>query len=232
MRVVTFGEALLRLSPPGPLRLEQARTLELWPAGAELNVAVGLARLGTEAAWVSVLPRGPLGELLLAHARSFGVNVSGVLRADGRMGLYFVELAEPPPPSRALYDRAGSAFAGLDPAAFDWPSLREGAAAFHVSGITAVLGEGCSRAAARAAGWDAGGTRAASSPSFRATEPIGAGDAFSAGFLHGLLTEGVERGLELGGVMAAVKQAVPGDAPVVGPEELELALEGDARMRR
>jgi 2-dehydro-3-deoxygluconokinase len=322
MRVVTFGEAMLRLSPPGRLRLEQARTLELWPAGAELNVAVGLARLGTDAAWVSLLPRGPLGELLLAHARSFGVDVSSVLRADGRMGLYFVELAEPPLPSRALYDRAGSAFAGLDPAGFDWPRLLDGAAAFHVTGITAALGEGCSRAtadalgAARAAGchtsydlnlrtllappeqWrerveavagsletllcslddaetvfglrgepgdvaerlreqlrieravvshrvpagdalrretvavDAGGRTAASSPSFRTAEPIGAGDAFAAGFVHGLLTDGVERALELGGVMGAVKQAVPGDAPVIGPEELELALEGDARMRR
>jgi sugar/nucleoside kinase (ribokinase family) len=76
------------------------------------------------------------------------------------------------------------------------------------------------------------GTTAASSPSFRGVEPIGAGDAFCAGFLQGLLTEGVQRGLELGGAMAAVKQAVPGDAPVVGAEELELALEGDARMRR
>lgn len=322
MRVVTFGEAMLRLSPPGRLRLEQTRTLELWPAGAELNVAVGLSRLGTEAAWVSVLPAGPLAEIVLAHARSFGVDVSGVIRAEGRLGLYFVEPAEQPLPGRALYDRAGSAFAGLDPGAFDWSRLLEGAAAFHVSGITAALGEGCARAAAgalaaaRAAGchtsydlnlrrllapaeeWrdrvqavagsldsllcslddasavfglegepaevaaglrerlgieravvshrvpagealrretvavDAGGTRAASSPPFRAVEPIGAGDAFAAGFLHGLLTEGVECGLELGGVMAAVKQAVPGDAPVVGAEELELALGGNARMRR
>jgi 2-dehydro-3-deoxygluconokinase len=323
MRVVTFGEAMLRLSPPGRLRLEQARTLELWPAGAELNVAVGLARLGSEAAWVSVLPLGPLGEIALAHARSFGVDVSGVRRADdGRMGLYFVEPAEPPLPGRALYDRSGSSFARLNPDAFDWPGLLEGASGFHVTGITPALGEGCARAtadalaAARSAGchtsydlnlrtllapperWreqvesvapsldtllcslddaaavfglqgalgdvatglrdrlgieravvscrmpaddglcresvavDGAATTAASSPSFRGVEPIGAGDAFSAGFLHGLLTEGVQRGLELGGAMAAVKQAVPGDAPVVGQEELELALEGDVRMRR
>lgn len=313
---------MLRLSPPGRMRLEQARTLELWPAGSELNVAVGLARLGSEAAWVSVVPRGALGEIVVAHARSFGVDVSGVLRADGRLGLYFAELAEPPLPSRALYDRAGTAFAGLDPRAFDWPALLAGAAAFHVSGITAALGDACARAAAdalaaaRAAGchtsydlnlrtllapperWrerveavagsldtllcsldDAGAvfglrgepaevagtlreqlrieravvsrrvpaggglrretvavgsgrTVGAASPPFRAAEPIGAGDAFAAGFLHGVLAEGVERGLELGGAMAAVKQAVPGDAPVVGPEELELALEGEARMRR
>jgi 2-dehydro-3-deoxygluconokinase len=321
-RAVTFGEAMLRLSPPGRLRLEQARTLEVWPAGAELNVAVGLARLGTEAAWVSVVPRGPLGELVAAHARSHGVDVGGVARAEGRLGLYFVETAEPPLPGRALYDRAGSAFAALDPDALDWPSLLEGAAAFHVTGITAALGDACERAvatalaAARTAGcltsydlnlrtllgpaegWrerldgvvesvdtlllsaddardvlgaegepaevagrlrgqlgidrvvvsrriaaeggmqrevaaaDGSGTTAARSPTFAGVQPVGAGDAFAAGFLHGLLTAGVERGLELGGAMAAVKQAVPGDAPVIGPEDLELALAGGARMRR
>jgi 2-dehydro-3-deoxygluconokinase len=322
-RVVTFGEAMLRLSPPGRMRLEQARTLELWPAGAELNVAVGLAQLGADAAWVSRLPPGPLAEIVRAHARSFGVDVSGVLRADeGRLGLYFVEVSEPPLASRALYDRAGSAFAHLDAGELDWPALLAGARAFHVTGITAALSESCARAvldglaAARAAGchtsydlnlrtllapparWrarleeaapsldtlvcsvedaaavlgvegapaevaaalrtrlgieravvsrrvpdgpamrresaaaDGDGAVETTSPPFRGSEPVGAGDAFCAGLLHGLLAVGVERGLELGGAMAAVKQAVPGDAPVVGPEELELALAGDPRMKR
>jgi 2-dehydro-3-deoxygluconokinase len=321
--VVTFGEAMLRLSPPGRLRLEQARTLEVWPAGAELNVAVGLARLGSEVAWVSRLPSNPLGEIVLAHARSFGIDVSGVLRAEeGRLGLYFVEVSEPPLASRALYDRTASAFSLLDPGELDWPSLLAGARAFHVTGITPALSDRCARAAAealaaaRAAGcatsydlnlrtrlappeqWrarleevagsvdtlvcsvedaaavlgvegapaevaaglrdllgieravvsrrvaegelmrretavvDGDGAAEAASPPFRASEPIGAGDAFCAGFLHGLLTGGVARGLELGGALAAVKQSVPGDAPVVGPEELELALAEDPRMRR
>jgi 2-dehydro-3-deoxygluconokinase len=324
-RVVTFGEAMLRLSPPGHLRLEQARTLEVWPAGAELNVAVGLARLGEDVAWVSRLPRNPLGEIVLAHARSFGIDVSGVLAADeGRLGLYFVEVSEPPLASRALYDRSASAFALLDPGDLDWPALLAGAQAFHVTGITPALSNACARAtadglrAARGAGcatsydlnlrtrlappeaWRARleevapsldtlvcsaedaaavlgvegspaevaerlrdqlaiervvvsrrvadgqvlrresaavdgtgtGTVEATSPPFRATEPVGAGDAFCAGLLHGLLTGDLERGLELGGAMAAVKQAVPGDAPVVGLEELELALAEDPRMRR
>ena len=322
-RVVTFGEAMLRLSPPGRLRLEQARTLEVWPAGAELNVAVGLAKLGEEVAWVSRLPRNPLGEIVLAHARSFGIDVSGVLAADdGRLGLYFVEVSEPPLASRALYDRSASAFALLDPAELDWAALLAGARALHVTGITAALSDGCARAAveafraARAAGcatsydlnlrtrlappedWRArleeaapsldmlvcsaedaaavlgvegspaevadrlhdrlgiervvvsrrvadgvslrretaavhgGGTVEATSPPFRATEPVGAGDAFCAGLLSGLLAGDLERGVELGGAMAAVKQSVPGDAPVVGLEELELALTENPRMRR
>jgi 2-dehydro-3-deoxygluconokinase len=321
--VVTFGEAMLRLSPPGRLRLEQARTLEVWPAGAELNVAVGLARLGRDVAWVSRLPAGPLGAIVLAHARSFGIDVSGVLQADdGRLGLYFVEISEPPLASRALYDRAASAFARLDPDELDWPALLAGARAFHVTGITSALSDACARAATdalRAAGaagcrttydlnlrtrlappahWrerlesdaalvdtlvcsledaravlglegapaevaaaarerlgiervvvsrrvpdpsgmrretvavDGDGTAEATSPPFRGSEPIGAGDAFCAGLIHGLLAGGVEQALELGGALAAVKQAVPGDAPVVGPEELELALADDPRMRR
>lgn len=321
--VVTFGEAMLRLSPPGRLRLEQARSLEVWPAGAELNVAVGLARLGSDVAWVSRLPANPLGEIVLAHARSFGIDVSGVLRAeDGRLGLYFVEISEPPLASRALYDRAASAFSLLDPGELDWPALLAGARAFHVTGITPALSDGCAGATAEAlraaraegchtsydlnlrtllappASWrarleevassvdtlicsvedaagvlgldgepadvaagardllgveravvsrrvpdggllrretavvDGDGTAAATSPPFRGSEPVGAGDAFCAGFLHGLLADGVERGLELGGAMAAVKQSVPGDAPVVGLPELELALAEDPRMRR
>ncbi len=149
--VVTFGEAMLRLSPPGRLRLEQARTLEVWPAGAELNVAVGLARLGKDVAWVSRLPANPLGAIVLAHARSFGIDVSGVIQADeGRLGLYFVEISEPPLASRALYDRADSAFACLDPAELDWQALLAGARAFHVTGITSALSESCARAAADA----------------------------------------------------------------------------------
>ncbi|HXV34594.1 MAG TPA: sugar kinase, partial [Gaiellaceae bacterium] len=157
--MVTFGEAMLRLSPPGRSRLEQARTLEVWPAGAELNVAVGLAKLGLDVAWVSRLPRNPLGEIVLAHARSFGIDVAGVLRADDeRLGLYFVEISEPPLASRALYDRAASAFARLDPEELDWPALLAGADAFHVTGITSALSDACARAAsdalraARAAG--------------------------------------------------------------------------------
>ena len=323
-QVVTFGEAMLRLSPPGRLRLEQARTLEVWPAGAELNVAVGLAKLGEDVRWVSRVPSNPLGEIVLAHARSFGIDVSGVLHAEeGRLGLYFVEVSEPPLASRALYDRSASAFALLDPGDFDWAALLAGARAFHVTGITAALSDGCARAAAealeaaRAAGcatsYDlnlrtrlappedvarpAGGGRALARharllgggrgrgarrrgrarrgsrppprpardrarrrlppgrgrgfaaardarpstaaapwrrplPRSARAEPVGAGDAFCAGLLSGLLAGDLERGVELGGAMAAVKQSVPGDAPVVGLEELELALTEDPRMRR
>ena len=149
-RVVTFGEAMLRLSPPCRQRLEQARELEVWPAGAELNVAIGLARLGTEAAWVSRLPRGPLGRMIAAHARAHGVHVADVVWAEsGRLGLYFVEVGDGARPSSAYYDRAGSAFAELDPDDFDWPAVLAGADALHVSGITPALSAACEIATER-----------------------------------------------------------------------------------
>lgn len=313
---VTFGEAMLRLSPPGTLRLEQARSLEVWPAGAELNVSIGLARLGTAAGWVSRLPASPLGRVILEHARAAGVDTTEVLEGEGRLGLYFVEVAEPPRASAALYDRQASAFASLEPGELSWLRILAGSRAFHVTGITPALGRGPARAtaeglaAARDAGchtsydlnlrrrlgpveeWrarleevagtvdtlllsagDAGeafglngdpadtaaklrellgvgrvvvsartqdgggmrrtsvcvdeaGTLVSTSPPFRVVEPVGAGDAFCAGFLHGLLCEGAERGLELGGAMAALKQSVAGDAPLVRPGELDAVLAG------
>jgi 2-dehydro-3-deoxygluconokinase len=148
---VTFGEAMLRLSPPGRRRLEQAQSLDLWPAGSELNVAIGLARLGTPSAWVSRLPSGPLGRIVDTHARAQHVDTSHVLWADdGRLGLYFVEVGDPPRATTAQYDRAGSAFALLDPDELDWPTILSGAEAFHVSGITPALSPACARAAADA----------------------------------------------------------------------------------
>ncbi len=315
--VVTFGEGMLRLSPPGHQRFEQARALETWSAGAELNVAVGLARLGTSAAWVSRLPLNPLGRLVAGAARAAGVDVTGVRWSEGgRLGLYFVEVGSPPRPSTAFYDRAGSAFATLEAAEFDWPELLHGARVFHTTGITAALSEGCASAAAealaaaRAAGcrtsydvnfrarldapdrWRERAEQVAGdvdillasaedaaavfgvrgepvdvadelrtllgvgsvvvssrlrenglqrrisaaageefesvlSPPFAAVDPVGGGDAFCAGLLHGLLEGGIRRGLELGAAAAALKQSIPGDVPLLDREEVETLVAGD-----
>jgi 2-dehydro-3-deoxygluconokinase len=149
--VVTFGEAMIRLSPSGPLRLEQAQSLDIWAAGAELNVAVGLSRLGAEVSWVSRLPSNQLGRKVAASARANGVNTRDVVWADdARMGLFFVEVGYPPRPSSTLYDRADSAFGCLDPDEFDWRELLDGATAFHTSGITPALSEACARATVEA----------------------------------------------------------------------------------
>jgi len=144
---VAFGEAMLRLSPPGHLRLEQARSLEVHVGGAELNVLIVLAQLGWRARWVTGLPDNPLGKRIERHARAFGVEVAAHWETGGRSGLYFVEHGATPRPSEVLYDRAHSAASRLTPGQLDWDALLSEAACLHVSGITNGLGPGPHQAA-------------------------------------------------------------------------------------
>ena len=138
--IVTFGEAMIRLSPPDHLRIEQTASLNLSAGGAELTVAAGVARLGLGSAWVSRLPDNPLGRLIANKGREFGVDVSHVLWADDeRVGLYFVEYGAEPRPTRVFYDRVDSAFAHIQPGMVNWEKVFRGVRLFHVGGITPVL---------------------------------------------------------------------------------------------
>src|SRR6185436_10951733 len=157
--LVTFGEAMLRLTPPAFHRLEQAHTLDLHVGGSELNVAVAAARLGLPTRWVSRLPENALGRLVAVRARAQGVDISHVQWTRGdRLGLYFAEVGAAPRPSSVLYDLAGSATSTMEPGTVDWRKALRGTRWFHVSGITpatsasaaAVIAEALS--AARAAG--------------------------------------------------------------------------------
>src|ERR1041385_7697745 len=95
--VVTFGEAMIRMVPPAFQRLEQTSSLELQIGGGELNVAVGVSRLGLGSAWVSRLPKNALGRLTQNRVRQAGVDTSQIVWSkDGRMGLYFVEFGAAP----------------------------------------------------------------------------------------------------------------------------------------
>lgn len=143
-RVLTFGEVLLRLSPPGRLRLEQASSLEVHVGGAELNVAAALSRLGVPASILTALPPNHLGKLAAGMIRKAGVDGSLILwREKGRMGLYFLEFGSDPRPSQVLYDRAGSAASMLKPEDIDWKRVLEGFDHFHTTGITPALSRGC-----------------------------------------------------------------------------------------
>ena len=157
--VVTFGEVMVRLTPPHFQRLEQARSLDVEVGGAELNTAVGLVRLGRSAAWVSRLPDNPLGKLVANRVREAGVSDRHVqYAADTRCGLYFLEFGAAPRASSILYDRKDSAVSQVTADTFDWPAILSGARWFHVSGITAALSPGAAAAvgaalkAARTAG--------------------------------------------------------------------------------
>lgn len=315
--LVAFGEALVRLTPPGYGVLEEAASLDVSVAGAELNAAVGVARLGHGAAWLTRLPADALGRLVEGRARAAGVDTRLVERCSGgRQALMFLERGAPPRPSRVSYDRTGSVFAELDPEGIDWASTLRGVRCFHTTAITVALSPACRQAvadglqAAQAAGcrtsfdlnlrtaliepselaravadlspaidvliassadagavfgvgedpaeaaaelaehlgigrvavsarveagalqtrrsalFDNGETHLAESPGFATIDPLGGGDAFAAGMIHGLLSEDLARGLEIGGALAALKQTLPGDFALVTPAEVESALEG------
>lgn len=137
--VITFGEAMVRLTPPHFQRLEQARSLDLEIGGAELNTAVGLVRLGRSAAWVSRLADNALGKLIANRVREAGVSDEFVQFTDDRCGVYFLENGAAPRASGIIYDRKDSAASKFAPEMFAWPSIFAGAKWFHVTGITAAL---------------------------------------------------------------------------------------------
>ena len=138
--VVTFGESMVRLSPPNFQRLEQTRSLNVNVGGAELNVAVGVTRFGLKSAWVSKLPKNALGYMIRDRAQEFGVDCSHIVWSDkGRAGLYFVEFGASPRASSVLYDRANSAISMIQPGEVDWAKVFTGSKHFHMSGITPAL---------------------------------------------------------------------------------------------
>ena len=146
-RVVTFGELLLRLSPPGEERLLESPELHVCFGGAEANVAVALSHLGVRCDYVTCIPDNPIGDAGVETLKKEGVGTRWIVRGGGggggeRLGLYFVEPGADLRAMRVVYDRAGSAFARLDPHSIDWPAVLAGADWFHVSGITPALGEG------------------------------------------------------------------------------------------
>ncbi len=149
-RIVTFGEIMGRLAPEGFLRLRQCLpgTLQVTFAGAEANVAVSIALLGGESAFVTALPRNAVADACVANLRALGVDTSRILRTDtGRLGLFFLETGANQRPGNVIYDRAGSAISQVPAEAYDWPSVFREAHWFHITGITPAL----SRVSAEAA---------------------------------------------------------------------------------
>lgn len=150
MALVTFGEAMVRLTPPGFQRLEQTRSFDVHVGGAELNVAVAAARLGIASRWVSRLPDNALGHMIANRAREQGVDAHITWTTDDRAGLYFAEPGAAPRVSSVLYDRAASAMSRVAPGTIDWPSVFRGARWLHLTGITPALSDSAARVTAEA----------------------------------------------------------------------------------
>ena len=142
-QVVTIGEAMLFLTPENQGTLERARRLDLRVGGSEVNVAVGLARLGIPAAWISKLPDNPIAKGMVNTIRGMGVDTSRVIWVgEGRVGIMYAETGSPPRPNRVIYDRSQSTATTLAPEEVDWNFVTS-ARHLHLSGITAAIGGAC-----------------------------------------------------------------------------------------
>jgi 2-dehydro-3-deoxygluconokinase len=141
-KVVTFGELMMRLSPPSPERFIQAKQFEITYGGAEANVAASLSLFGIESEHITRLPENDFGKAAAAHLQSHGVNTKHIDFGGGRMGVYFLEHGADHRSSRVIYDRSDSAFANVTASQFNWEEILHGANWFHWSGITPAISEG------------------------------------------------------------------------------------------
>jgi 2-dehydro-3-deoxygluconokinase len=141
MKVLSFGEILLRLAAPGYTKLFQKDSLDATFCGGEANVAVSLAIFGLDSVFITKLPNGTLGEAAVNSMRYFGVDTSKIVYGDGRLGLYYLEKGASQRPSKVIYDRAYSAIALAQRSDFDWDEIFEDVDWFHWTGINPALSD-------------------------------------------------------------------------------------------
>ena len=147
MKVITFGEVMLRLSPPGVGRFAHSDTLTMHYGGTEANVAVSLAQFGLQTAHVTRFPDHALGRAGAGYLRKYDVNTEHIRYGDGRLGLYFLETGAGSRASQIIYDRVDSAFARIQPSEIDWEAVFLGSSGkpadwFHWTGITPAISQG------------------------------------------------------------------------------------------
>src|SRR5215475_5643544 len=137
--IVTFGEIMLRLAPPGLERFLQSAQFVATFGGGEANVAVALAQFGMHAIYATVLPDNPIADAAVAELRRFGVDTSRIVRGKGRLGIYYLEAGANQRPSKVVYDRTGSAIAIAKPGDIDWKATFQNAGWFHITGISPAI---------------------------------------------------------------------------------------------
>jgi 2-dehydro-3-deoxygluconokinase len=143
--VVTFGEIMLRLVPPGFQRFIQARSFEVVYGGGEANVAASLANFGLPVEYVTRLPANDIGDACLSYLRQYGIGTRHIARGGERLGTYFLEMGSAQRGSKVIYDRAGSALATIEAGMIDWQAVFNDADWFHWTGITPAVSEGAAR---------------------------------------------------------------------------------------
>ncbi len=145
-KIITFGEIMMRLTPPGFERFGQARSFDVIYGGGEANVAVSLAQFGLPVDYITRIPNNDLGEACLMFLRQYGVGTSKIIRGGDRLGIYFMENGAMQRASKVIYDRANSSFAALDAGMIDWTAVLSGADWFHWTGITPAVSAGAANA--------------------------------------------------------------------------------------
>lgn len=140
-KVVTLGEIMLRLSPPGNTRFVQSDSFDVVYGGGEANVAVSCANYGHDVYFVTKLPEHEIGQSAVNALRKYGVMTDYIARGGDRVGIYYLETGVAMRPSKVIYDRAHSAIAEADAADFDFDRIMEGADWFHWSGIPPAISD-------------------------------------------------------------------------------------------
>jgi 2-dehydro-3-deoxygluconokinase len=141
VQVVTLGEIMLRLNPPGFQRFLQASTFEISYGGAEASVATSLANFGVSSSFVTCLPSSEIGQAAIDYVRRFGVDTSYIIRSGERIGVYFLEIGANQRPSKVIYDRAHSAMSEVRLGSIPWSQIFSGAKWFHFTGITPAISQ-------------------------------------------------------------------------------------------
>lgn len=140
-KVVTFGEILMRLSPPEKRKLQQAHQLDFFFGGTELNVAASLAYFGLKVQHLSSVSNDLVGDAALSFVQQFGIDVSAIQKVDHPLGLYFLEVGSGMRPSKIAYNRLYGSFANLIPEAFNWDEIFDNSTLFHWTGISPAISE-------------------------------------------------------------------------------------------
>ena len=144
-KIVSFGEIMLRLSPPGNLRFTQARNFDCIYGGGESNVAVSLEQFGIKTQYITRLPDNEIGDACLNYIRQFGVETDFIVRGGDRLGIYYLENGIAQRGSKVIYDRSGSSLATIKPGMIDWKAVFKRASWFHWTGITPAVSEGAAQ---------------------------------------------------------------------------------------
>lgn len=141
-KIITFGEIMLRLSPPGFLRYSQANSFDVVYGGGESNVAVSLANFGMPVEFVTRLPDNDIGRCAMMEMRKRGVGTDHILYGGERLGIYFLETGAVSRGSKVIYDRAHSAISTIEKGMVDWEKVFQDAEWFHWTGITPAISQG------------------------------------------------------------------------------------------